>query len=112
MLLSSTRHAFIVSADEIMFLKFEMRHKCEYDTPHGNPIDTICEPWLSYSSPIKFEQLLDTERGTISANLGLLHSLYNLTQVAWELPEDMGSSLNYAARTNPGENWMPKLSWL
>ena len=113
MLLSSTRYAFLISANEIIFLKFDMTEKVEYNT-HDNrdPVDLFIEPWLSYSAPITFTDLLDEKKNTVSAKLALLYLLHCSTQEGWQMSPETGTRLNYAAKMQAGERWVPTLSWL
>jgi hypothetical protein len=129
MLLSSTRYAFVVCASEIMFLRFDIIEKVEYMVPEGRePVDLFVEPHLTYSEPIKFEDVLDEDdpfgeedeeedeedekkKRSVSVKLALLYLLYLSTEEGWEAEADTGSSMNYAARTKYGEGWRPKLSF-
>ncbi|KAH7080212.1 hypothetical protein BKA63DRAFT_406864, partial [Paraphoma chrysanthemicola] len=116
MLMSSTRYAFLVSASEITFLKFDVIQKTQYNVPAGkDPVDLFHEPWLLYSEPIKFEDVLeeeDEQDTTVSVKMALLYLLYCSTKTGWELPADTGRSLNYFAKTKAGEGWKPVLPWL
>jgi hypothetical protein len=113
MLMSSNKYAFLVSADEIMFLQFDLIQKVEYDT-HDNrdEVDLFVEPWLMYSNPIKFADILDEEESTVSVRLAMLYLIRCSIQGDWELPENIGDSLNYAAKTKAGERYVPKLSFM
>lgn len=90
-----------------MFVQLVIREKCEYDTKDGEAVDTLCEPWLSYSDPIKFSDNVDERAGTISIKLALLYILSGDTGIPWIISENLGSSLNYAAKTKAGEAFVP-----
>lgn len=113
MLQSSTRHAFLVSADEIMFLKFELVEKVEYETHDGrDPVELFVEPWLSYSAPIKFSDVLDAKVNKVPVKLAMMYMLHCGMQKDWEMQPEIGNSLKYAAKTKAGEMWLPRLDWL
>jgi hypothetical protein len=113
MLLSSTRYAFVVAADEVMFLKFDLVEKVSYNTPDGREyIKLFVEPWIYYSPPIKFTDTLDPAEGTVSVKLAMLYLLHCSMQNDWQLKEDIGNSMKYSAKTKPGEKYVPVLSWL
>jgi hypothetical protein len=113
MLMSSTRYAFVVCADEIMFLKFELVEKVDYNAPLDlDHVKLFVEPWLSYSPPIKFTDVLDPNEGTVSVKLAMLYLLHCSMQSDWELQAEIGNSLKYAAKTKAGERYVPTLSWL
>lgn len=110
MLMSTTRYAFLVCADEIMFLKFEMIDKCYYPEYEGEtPVDLFVEPWLHYTAPMKLTDCLDEENGKVPAKMALLYMLHRATEEGWQMEEDIGKSANYAAKTKFGEKWFPKL---
>tara|TARA_R110002003_G_scaffold279_14_gene18123 strand:+ start:6404 stop:6607 length:204 start_codon:yes stop_codon:yes gene_type:complete len=45
-----------------MFLRFDIIEKVEYMVPEGRePVDLFVEPHLTYSKPIKFEDVLDED---------------------------------------------------
>lgn len=62
MLMSGTRYAFLLSADEIIFLKYDLESKCEH-TDDGEQIELFVEPHLIYSKPMKLTDVLDEEKG-------------------------------------------------
>jgi hypothetical protein len=111
MLVSSNKYAFLVSADEVIFLQFDPVEKVEYPTRDSEPVDLFIEPWLMYSDPIKFTDILEEEKGTVSVRLAMFFLLQCSVQEDWSLPVDMGNSLNYAAKTKAGETYVPKLSF-
>jgi hypothetical protein len=112
MLKSSIKYAFLVSANEVMFLKFDAIEKVEYDThDDGEPIDLFVEPWLHYSTPIKFSDVLDEANGTVSVKLALMYLLHCSMQGEYELQPDISNSANCTATTKAGENYVPKLSF-
>ncbi|KAF2033189.1 hypothetical protein EK21DRAFT_59214 [Setomelanomma holmii] len=112
MLLSSTRYGFIVSANEIIFLRFECREKVEYDVPdpeEDDPIDLFVEPWLSYSQPISFGEVLNETEGQekVPVKLALLYVLYLGTQEGWDLYGEYGECRSYGEYTKAGERYVP-----
>lgn len=112
MLRSSTKYAFLVSADEVMCLKFDLIEKVEHNTHDGSdPVDLFTEPHLSYSAPIKFADILDEDRGSVSVRLALLYLLHCGMQNDYEMKEELGSSMEYFKKTRPGWPYVPKLSW-
>ncbi|KAF2820669.1 hypothetical protein CC86DRAFT_360526 [Ophiobolus disseminans] len=111
MLMSSTRYAFLLSSDEIIFLKTEIMSKCEY--PRGrDPVDLFVEPWLFYSAPIKFTDILDEDKGTIPVKLALLYLLQLSKQGGWQMHEEIGDSLKYFETRKAGERYIPKLDFI
>jgi hypothetical protein len=113
MLQSSTRNAFVVSADEIMFLQFELIEKVEYCThDRRDPVNLFVEPWLSYSEPIKFSEILDEKEAKVPVKLALMYLLHCGMQKDWEMQAEIGNSMKYAAKTKAGERYVPKLDWL
>jgi hypothetical protein len=111
MLQSHVRYGFVLSADEIMFLKLEIVERTEYRTRNGEPVDLWCEPWLLYSDPIKFA---DAQVGThgITAKQGLLYLTYQSMKKDWELSESLVEKLNCIVKEDEGVRWIPKPSWL
>jgi hypothetical protein len=109
MLFSSTRYAFLVSTNEIMFLNFDLIEKVEYHTRNGIPVPLYTEPHLSYTRPIKFTDVLDEEEGSVSMKTALLHMLHRGMEDDSQLMEDTWSSLKYTAKTKAGEAYRPRL---
>lgn len=112
MLLSSTRYAFLLSADEIIFFRFDLVEKCEYNTADGEPVDLFVEPWLSYSQPIKFSATLDEKESTVPLKVALLYLYACAMEDDWELQSEIGNSLKYFAKTQAGQNYMPNFPWV
>lgn len=112
MLKSSTKYAFVVSADEIICLKCELSEKVDYNThKSGKVIDLFVEPWLHYSAPIKFADLLHERKGTVPVRLALLYLLHCSMQEDYELDGDIGNAANYKATTESGQRYVPKLNF-
>lgn len=111
MLQSHVKYGFVVSADEIMFLKLELVERTEYHTRDGEPVDLWCEPWLLYSDPIKFTGV---QAGTqsITAKQGLLYLIYQSMKKDWELSDKLVDTMNCIAEEDEGVRWIPKPSWL
>jgi hypothetical protein len=111
MLLSSTRYAFLASADEIIFLKLDVDEKVEYDTHDGrDPVDLFARPVLYYTDPIKFTDTFDETESSLSLKVALLYVLNCALEDEFQVTADTGSSLNYAATTKAGEAFRPYLS--
>ena len=98
-MMDNIRYAFLTSSDEIIFLKFEIAERVKYvnkaprtATPDIDQVDVLKEPWLSYSDPIKFTDILDEAKGTVPVRLALLYLLHTSITSDWHLPDDMGSS--------------------
>jgi hypothetical protein len=112
MLKSSTKHAFLVSADKVMFLKFELIQKVHYNVPNGEePKNLFIEPWLHYSPPVKFGDLIHEAKGTVSVKVALMYLLHCSMQEDYVLPMEMGNAAKYKAKTKAGAKWVQKLSW-
>jgi hypothetical protein len=48
MLMSSNKFGFVVSGDEIMFLKLDVVEKVEHDTPDSrDPVSLFFQPWMA-----------------------------------------------------------------
>ncbi|CAO2657904.1 Nn.00g071640.m01.CDS01 [Neocucurbitaria sp. VM-36] len=112
MMMDNIRYAFLTSSDEIIFLKFDIVERVKYvntaprnATPDIDQVDVLKEPWLSYSDPIKFTDILDEAKGTVPVRLALLYLLHTSITSDWHLPDDMGSSRKYAAKTKAGEKY-------
>jgi hypothetical protein len=113
MLMSATRHAFVVSADEIMFLKFDIIQKQHYpDDPKEDPTDVFVEAHLMYSTPIKLNGLFDEDSGEVPVKMALLYLMHCVTLEGWQMEEDLGNSMKYATKTKWGENYRLKLDFL
>ncbi|KAF1946773.1 hypothetical protein EJ02DRAFT_450129 [Clathrospora elynae] len=111
MLIERISYAFLTSSDEIMFLRFNIDTRTEYvniapkgEAPMFDHVDAVIEPRLYYSDPIKHSDALDEANGKIPVKLGVLYLLHTAMGLFWQLPEEMGNSLNYAKKTNAGEN--------
>jgi hypothetical protein len=113
MLMSSTKYAFLVSADEIMCLKFELREKVNYEKDtRKDPVDLFVEPWMHYSVPIKWADLLHEAKRTVSVKLALLYLLHCSMQEDHELEPEIVDAAKYSTKTEAGARYMPKLSWM
>jgi hypothetical protein len=105
MLMCNIRYSFLVSSDEIMFLKLDIKEK-----KIGDKV-VLTEPWLNYSVPTKIADSFDTEKRTVTIRMGLLHLLWMTVQNeqdVWCLPDELGYSLNYATFTPQNEHWKPR----
>jgi hypothetical protein len=112
MLRSSSKFAFLVSADEVMCLKFDLIEKVDYDTgDDSDSVDLFVEPNLWYSKPIKFADVLDEHRGTVSVKLALLYLLHCGMQKDYEMTERLGDSMKYFKKTKAERKYIPELTW-
>ena len=68
-------------------------------------VETLKEARLYYSDPIKHSDILDEAKGTVPLRLALLYLLYTSSTSKWQLPADIGSAINYKAKTRAGEKW-------
>ncbi|XPS80067.1 hypothetical protein M3J09_012029 [Ascochyta lentis] len=102
MLMANLRYSFLVSSDEIMFMRIDIKKKMFKDKT------VLFEPWLDYSKPMKITDAFNVKKGTITARMALLHILWLVAQKGrenWFLPDEMGNCLNYAVFTKANENW-------
>ncbi|KAJ4365486.1 hypothetical protein N0V95_000421 [Ascochyta clinopodiicola] len=102
MLMANLRYSFLVSSDEIIFLRIDIEEK------KVGGKTALFEPWLNYSEPIKITDAFDAGEGTITVRMALLHILWLVAQngrEAWSTPDEMGNCLNYAIFTEEGEDW-------
>ncbi|KAH8623262.1 hypothetical protein IG631_21741 [Alternaria alternata] len=117
MLKISTSYGFLVSSDEVMFLRLDI-NTCieEVDInilqPELSPlfdwVDVLQEPHLFYSDPIKFTDAFDLAEGKITVKMGLLHMIHEIVVKDWEMQDDKGRCAGYFKRTEAGEKWVMK----
>lgn len=113
MLISHLRYAFIVSVDEIMFLRFEIIEKVEYPSDRNKlPIDLFSEPWLHYSAPCKLADVLEDDNGLAPAKVALLYMLLRVSEDNWFIAENVGNSAKYRGKTKVGQKWVPNYSFM
>jgi hypothetical protein len=112
MLKAGTHFGFLISSDEIIFLRFEITERVvEVNiAPRGDPkefadMDAVKEPRIMFSNPINYTDVLDTDKGTIPVKLALLHMVHSAMTGEWEMPSDKGKSEAYFATTNAGEKY-------
>jgi len=111
--MSVTRYGFLVSADEIMFLRFEIIEKVHYpDNPDEHPDDLYSEPWLHYSAPSKLADVLDDDNGNTPAKIALLYMLLDVSEEDSIITQDLGNSEKYRGKTKVGQKWAPKFSFV
>lgn len=98
--MNSHRYSFLVSSDEIMFLRMDVKHVVE----KGKVV--MCEPRLHYSHPMQLTDPFDAEQGTITVRLGLLYLFWLILRddKGCQLPEELGNCLNYAVFMDDGED--------
>ncbi|KAJ4366344.1 hypothetical protein N0V83_007980 [Neocucurbitaria cava] len=72
MMMGNIRYAFLTSSDEVIFLKFDVTERVKYvnmsthgEQPVFDPVDLFKEPWIGFSRPIKFTDVLDEAKGTV-----------------------------------------------
>ncbi|KAH8728443.1 hypothetical protein GQ44DRAFT_609535 [Phaeosphaeriaceae sp. PMI808] len=111
MLLSSTRYAFLVSADEMMFLKLNAVEKLHYNASN-NAVPVFVEPWISFSRPVKFDDVFDERTGKVPVKLALLYMLYRCSQEDWQVEMGIGVGVSYAKKTPPGQDLVVKPIWI
>ncbi|KAF3032051.1 hypothetical protein E8E12_001089 [Didymella heteroderae] len=100
MLMNNHRYSFLVSSDEIMYLRMDINQVVE----KGKIL--FCEHRLHYSHPMKITDAVDTEKGTITVRMGLLYLFWLIIRddKGCKLPEEMGNCLNYAVFMDDGED--------
>jgi hypothetical protein len=110
MLKANTAYGFVISSDEIMFLRFDIdiRTVEANIAPRGNPpeiaiVDAVTEPRVYYSDPIKHTDLLDPAKSTIPVKLALLYLLHTTMNGPWKLPDGKGKSAAAFTMTKSGE---------
>ncbi|UPX13315.1 uncharacterized protein EKO05_0003831 [Ascochyta rabiei] len=102
MLMANLRYSFLVSSDEIIFLRIDIKEK----KVGGKTV--LFEPWLNYSEPMRITDAFDAGNGTITVRMALLHILWLVAQNEredWSTPDETGNCLNYAVFTEEGEDW-------
>jgi hypothetical protein len=110
MLKANTAYGFVISSDEIMFLRFDIdiRTVEANIAPRGIPpeiadVNAVTEPRVYYSDPIKHTDLLDPPKGTIPAKLALLYMVHTAMTGQWKLPDAKGKSAAAFTMTKAGE---------
>lgn len=98
--MSSHRFAFLVSSDEIMFLRMDVEEIKE----KGRTV--FFQPRLRYSEPMSITDAFDAEKKTITVRMALTYLFWLVIHDGenWRLPEEMGNCLNYAAFTDGQED--------
>lgn len=108
MLMNNHRYSFLLSSDEIMFLRMDINERKH----EANQTSTTLfhEPWLQYSTPMKITEVFDAEARSITTRMGLFYLLWLVMQNdgSWRLPDEMGNCLNYAAWTQHEKDLEPK----
>jgi hypothetical protein len=116
MLKGNTSYGFLVSSDEVMFLRIEIETSVSEvniavpgEEPEYADIDLFTQPRLCYSDPIKHTDILDPEKGTLPVKLALLHVVH-LVMVGlgeyWKMPmEEKIKCANVFEKTNARERW-------
>ena len=102
MLMANLRYAFLVSSDEIVFLRVTTEERKVGEKT------VLIEPWLHYSEPMKINDTFDAEKRTVPVRMALLHLFWLVIQNGrekWSLPDELGNCLNYAIFTREGEDW-------
>jgi hypothetical protein len=114
---NNVMYGFIVSSDEIMFLRFDIDTCVEevnlyHDRPELSPcmecVDIMEEPHLWYSDPIKLTDTFDSAEDGITVKLGLLHLLHEMVSTKWKMQDEKGRCAQYFRKTDAGERWVPK----
>ncbi|KAJ4988155.1 hypothetical protein SVAN01_06407 [Stagonosporopsis vannaccii] len=107
MLMNNHRYSFLVSSDEIMFLRMHINEVKFEDKKSGlDPKTVLYEPWLYYSKPMKITDTFNAKEGTITVRMGLFHLFFLAihNDKMWRLPDEMGNCLNYATFTGDEED--------
>jgi hypothetical protein len=112
MLESDTCYSFVMSSDEIVFLRLDIdtRTHCvntapPKDLPYLEDVDVAIEPRLYFSDPIKYAYMLDEAEGTISVRMAVMFLVHTVLTKEWLLPENKGPSSNYFGTTDVGERY-------
>ncbi|KAF1851549.1 uncharacterized protein K460DRAFT_36977 [Cucurbitaria berberidis CBS 394.84] len=99
MLMDNIRYAFLTCSDEVIFIKFDIVERVKYvNRARGNEaadvdqVDVLTEPWLYYSDPIKFTDVLNEAEGKVPVRLALLSLLHIASTTEWHLPANIGSA--------------------
>ena len=105
-------YGFVISSDEIMFIHFDIDMRTEEVNvaPSGQKskfaiVDITTEPNLCYSDPIKFTDVLDEKKGTVSVKLALMHMIHNTMTMEWTMPENKGKCGRFFPKGNAGEKF-------
>lgn len=106
--MNNHRYAFLISSDEIMFLRMEIKEVTLEVNNTSTPV--YHEPWLHYSNPMKISDAFDADSKSITTRMGIFYLLWLCTQSenTWRLPDGMGNSLVYAQWTDNGDELEPK----
>ncbi|KAL6170427.1 hypothetical protein ACJQWK_03406 [Exserohilum turcicum] len=112
MLACDTKYGFIISSDEIIFLRFDIVKRSikvnvarKGDPPRFEWVDVMAEPNLFYSPPIKHTDVLDEEKGTVSVKLALLHLIHTTVASEFKMPAEKGNCAKYFPLGNAGEKF-------
>jgi hypothetical protein len=107
MLETHTHYGFLVSVDEIMFLRADIQTACEYDTSDGYPVDTLTTPHIHYSDPIKFTDAYD-EAGdvTVTVKQALWYLIQRAGVDTLGIREEVDKVMVYFATTAAGEGYV------
>ncbi|KAH6642993.1 hypothetical protein C7974DRAFT_303875, partial [Boeremia exigua] len=111
MLMNDHRYSFLVSTDEIMFLRMDIKAVKVNDRNNNlQPKTVLYEPWLHYSVPMKIADAFDYGKNTITTRMGIFHLLWLVIQDdrKWRLPAETGNCLNYATFTGDEEDLIPR----
>lgn len=104
--MNNHRYAFVVSSDEIVFLRMDISEIEYEDKRRKRGLKTILhEPWLYCSRPMSITDSFDAKKRTITVRMGLFHLFWLAIQndQMWRLPDEMGNCLNYATFTDDQE---------
>ncbi|EUC42232.1 hypothetical protein COCMIDRAFT_104056 [Bipolaris oryzae ATCC 44560] len=112
MLECNTEYGFLVSSDEIMFLRFAIVHKGKKmnvaqpgEPEHVAFVYTIVEPSINYSDPIKHNEVLDEKNGTVPVRLALLYLLHTTVVKRFQMPKQKGNAAHYFPTTEAGKRF-------
>jgi hypothetical protein len=112
MLKHNITYGFVVSSDEIMFLRFDIDTCIEQ--VNINSFRPDCPPMIEWMEtveephPIKFTDDFDSAEGKVTVNLGLLHLIHEVVTKACKMQDQKGRCARYFRKTEAEEKWVPR----
>jgi hypothetical protein len=115
MLKLNITYGFVVSSDEIMFLRFDIDYCIEEVNnnscrPDWSPViewmETVEEPHLWHLDPIKFTDGFDSAEENVTVKLGLLHLMHEVVIKAWTMQDQKVRCARYFPKTEAEEKWV------
>ncbi|XP_014558296.1 hypothetical protein COCVIDRAFT_94942 [Bipolaris victoriae FI3] len=112
MLECNTEYGFLVSSDEIIFLRFAIVYKGKKMNvaEPGEPerlafVYTMVEPSINYSDPVKHSEMLDDTNSTVTVRMALLYLLHTTVMKRFQMPEQKGNAAQYFPTTEAGKKF-------